>query len=196
MKRFAPLLGILVLIGLLALLNKDMNKNAGRDNDDAPPDPAAASPRPAATKITTTAQDPLPSEITLGNAATAQYKVTVGWVYDRTNQPDPAALAQAIDTVKQGVAASGGRLSAEIVNLDMPPDELSPQAQAVTELGVAINDGPRVSGERDMAPLTGNLGEGAVSAAAIKAALASILNMRASLSGWVTGGSTKASYRC
>lgn len=189
MKRFAPILGILVLIGLLALLNKGMNKNAGRDNDDAPP-------RPAAAKVTTTAQDPLPSEITLGDAATAQYKVTVGWVYDRTNQPDPAALAQVIDAVKQSVAASGGRLSAEIVNLDVPPDELSPQAQAVTELGVAINDGPRVSGERDEAPLTGNPGEGAVSAAAIKAYLAGIVNMRASLSGWVTGGSTKASYRC
>lgn len=195
MKRFAPILGILVLIGLLALLNKGMNKNAARDNDDAPAEPAAASPRPAA-KITTTAQDPLPSEITLGNAATAQYKVTMGWVYDRTNQPDPAALAQAIDAVKQGVAASGGRLSAEIVNLDVPPDELSPRAQAVTELGVAINDGPRVSVEGKEIPLTGNPGEGAVSAAAIKAALASILNMRASLSGWVTGGSTKASYRC
>lgn len=195
MKRFAPILGILVLIGLLALLNKGMNKNGARDNDDAPAEPAAASPRPA-TKITTTAQDPLPSEITLGNAATAQYKVTVGWVYDRTNQPDPAVVAQAIDAVKQGVAASGGRLSAEIVNLDVPPDELSPQAQAVTELGVAISDGPRVSVEGKEIPLTGNPGEGAVSAAAIKAYLAGIVDMRASLSGWVTGGSTKASYRC
>lgn len=158
MKRFAPIIAIVVLVGILALLNKTINKNAGSD-EDAPPPPA-----PAAKTAPAPAADPLPPEITLGSPATAQYKITVGWVYDNHNQPDPTALAQAIDAVKQRAAASSGKVSAEIVNLDAPLDELSPQAQAVTGLGVAVNgEAGATLGNKDIA-LAGNPGEGDVTA--------------------------------
>lgn len=173
MKRFAPIIGILVLIGLLALLNKSMNKTAVRDDDDATVLPPAA-----AAKSTVAAQDPLPPEMTLGNAGTAQYKITLGWVYDSATQTDPAALTQAVDAVKQSVAASGGRMSAEIVNLDMPAKELSPQSGAVTGLGVAINGnaGATVAGKE--IALAGNPGEGTVSAANITAVLKGVLGSK------------------
>ncbi len=165
MKRFAPLFAILVLIGVLAVLNKNINKSAGSD-EDAPPPPA-----PAAKTPVTPASDPLPPELTLGNPATAQYKVTVGWVYDSANQPDPTALTQAIDAVKQRVTASSGKVSAEIVNLDAPADELSPQAGAVTGLGVAVNgEAGATVGDKEIA-LAGNPGEGAVTAPNIRAML-------------------------
>lgn len=169
MKRFAPLLAIIVLVGVLALLNKNINKGVSGD-EDAPPLPA-----PAAKTAAVAASDPLPPELTLGSPATAQYKITTGWVYDPATQADPAALAHALDAVKQSVAASDGRASAEIVNLDMPASDLSPQAQTVTGLGVAINgDAGAVAGQKDIA-LAGNPGEGDVSAANISAAMGAAL---------------------
>jgi len=165
MKRFAPLLAILVLIGVLALLNKSINKNAGSD-EEAPPPPA-----PAAKTAVRPASDPLPPEITLGNPATAQYKITMGWVYDSANQPDPTALTQAIDAVKQRVTMSNGKVSAEIVNLDAPLGELSPQAGSVTGLGVAVNgEAGATVGGKEIA-LAGNPGEGTVTAPNIGAVL-------------------------
>ncbi len=172
MKRFVPLVAILVLIGILALLNKNMNKSATSDEDAPPPPP------PAAKTSTTPAADPLPPEITLGDTSKAQYKITMGWVYDSANQPDPTALAQAIDAVRQRVAASGGRASAEIVNLDTPLDELSTGASAVSGLGVAVNgEAGATAGGKEIA-LAGNPGEGAVSATNIGAVLDGMLAAR------------------
>lgn len=168
MKRFVPIIAILVLVGMLALLTRTINKSAGSDEDRPPPPAATKAPAPPALP---SAADPLPPEITLGNPATAQDKVTMGWVYDSANQADPTALAQAIDAVKQRAAASGGKVSAEIVNLDVPGDELSPQAQSVTGLGVAINgEAGAMVGDKEIA-LAGNPGEGSVTAANIGAAL-------------------------
>jgi len=172
MKRFAPIIAILVLIGALAVLNKNINTGTAGD-EDAPPPPKAAAKTSALTAI-----DPLPPEITLGSPATAKYKITMGWVYDSVNQPDPTALTQAIDAVKQRVAMSGGQASAEIVNLDAPLDELSPQTNAVTGLGVAVNgDAGTMVGGKEIA-LAGNPGEGDVSAPHIETVLKTMLTAK------------------
>ncbi len=172
MKRFAPLLAILVLIGVLAILNKNINKGVAGDEETPSP------PAPAAKTATTPASDPLPPEITLGNPATAQYKITVGWIYDSATQPDSTALTQAIDAVKQRVTASGGKVSAEIVNLDVPADELSPQAASVTGLGVAVNgEAGAMVGAKEIA-LAGNPGEGAVTAPNIGTVLDGLISAK------------------
>lgn len=172
MKRFAPLLALLVLIGVLALLNRNINKSAGGDTEALPPPP------PAAKTAVTPASDPLPPEITLGSPATTHSKITVGWVYDATNQPNPAALRQAIDAVKEHVAASGGTTSAEIVNLDVPPGELSAQAGSVIGLGVAVNgEAGATVGGKEIA-LAGNPGEGDITAVNINTALGALLGAK------------------
>lgn len=176
MKRFAPILGILILVGMLALLNRNINKAGSGDGAPPPPDAAKKSTSAAATPAVNAA-DPLPPEITLGSL-TAPTKITVGWVYDTANQPNPAALTAVIDAVKQRVNASNGALSAEIVNLDMPASELSPQAAAVTGLGVAVNgDAGATVGGKEIA-LAGNPGEGEVSAANVNAVLGQMLPAR------------------
>ena len=135
------------------------------DDDDAnkqaqsqPQKPAAPPPSKPGTKTT------IPPEGTIGNPATAKYKITVGWEYDAANQAKPEALNQALGAVVQFVNAQKGAAAAEIVDLDVPAAERSPAARAVTNLGVAVNGKP-VPG------LTANPGEGGTTAANIPGAL-------------------------
>ncbi len=170
MKRLTPLFAIIVMIAALAFITKSINKTGASDEDDNPPPP-----KPAATQThVTVASDPLPAEMTIGNPATAQYKVVMGWVYDDGNQASPDALTQSINAVKQWAMAQDGKASAEIVNLDVPASELSPAAASVPGLGVsAAGPGGGAAGGKEIA-LPGNPGEGEVTAAKIVTALAGL----------------------
>ena len=107
----------------LALLNKGIGKNAQPDTDDddgnkqaqsQPQKPAAPPPSAPGAKAS------IPPEGTIGNMATAKYKITVGWQYDPANQAKPEALTQALGAVVQFVNAQKGSAAAEIADLDMP----------------------------------------------------------------------------
>ena len=78
-------------------------------------------------------------EQTINDPAKAKYKITVGWVYDEKTMTDPQPLLQALQVVQKVAQASGGTVSAEIVDLDLPSSEVSPSAASVAGLGVAVN---------------------------------------------------------
>ena len=141
MKRLIPVLGVAILIVLLVFVNKGISHTAHPDDDDddtaqstpqKTPKPALATPAPG--------QSPeIAPEISVGDPTKAKHKITVGWIYDETNQPNPQALAAALQAVQQAAQASNGTLSAEIVDLDVPTSELSPLAPSVAGLGVAVD---------------------------------------------------------
>ena len=115
------------------------------------------------------AKTTIPPEGTIGNPATAKYKITVGWDYDAANQAKPEALTQALGTVVKFVNAHNGSAAAEIVDLDIPSQQRSPEARTVTHLGVSVN-GSQVPG------LSDNPGEGNTTAANISGSLQSIVH--------------------
>jgi hypothetical protein len=142
MKRLIPLFIGILLIGVLALVNHSISKTAKPDNDD---DDSQAQ---TTTKTSPPKTVPVPPaalgsglmpELTLNDPTKAKYKVTVGWVYDEKTMADPQPLMQAIQVVQKLAQASGGTISAEIVDLDLPASEVSPNAASVTGLGVAVN---------------------------------------------------------
>lgn len=145
MKRIAPIIGVVLLIIVLVLVNRGISKSAHPDDDDdaapasQPAAPAKQTPPPAPVAGATT---DLPAETTVGDPSKAKYKITVGWVYDDANQANPQSLRDALQAVQQVVQSSGGTASAEIVDLDVPADDLSPLAGSVPGIGVALNGQP------------------------------------------------------
>lgn len=147
MKRMALIVGLILLVVVLVFINRGISNTAKPDNDDD--DSQQTASKSSSSKPTTppgpTGPDMssmLQPEMTVGDPARAKYKVTVGWVYDDTNQANIQTLVGALQVVRQAVAASNGALSAEIVDLDVPAGDLSPAAQSVTNLGVAVNGQP------------------------------------------------------
>ncbi len=165
MKRLAPVIIVLVLIGALAYVNRGISKTAPPDHDDdAPPPAAKATPSPAAkTSPPSGADTLLQPEMTAGDWTAAKHKITVGWVYDDVNQHDPKALTDALGAVQQFVTERHGAVAAEIVDLDVPTADRSPVAQTIVNLGVQV-DG------RAVGP-SGNPGESGVTAEALTQAL-------------------------
>lgn len=149
MKRFIPVLIVLLLIVALIFVNKGISKTAHPDDDDddsssqssSSAKPATPAPTPASAPGAATG-DSLQSEQTVGNPATAKYKITVGWIYDEAMQPNPQALIAALQAVRDDAEHSNGAVSAEIVDLDVPASDLSPAAASVTDLGVMVNGKP------------------------------------------------------
>lgn len=88
----------------------------------------------------------LPSEETIGNPASAQHHIEVGWIYNEDNLKNPETLFTPIQTIRDFVNQQGGTTSAEIVDLDIPSVDRSPAARAVTDLGLHI-DGTYVYNE-------------------------------------------------
>ena len=144
MNRLFLMIGVGIAIVALLFLSQGIKKASPTDEDlqkqaqeaaqkNAPPTPPSAPPA----KIPSAA-DAQPPEEALGDPATAKYHIFVGWVYDEANQAHPESLETPLQVVRGFVAKSQGKLSAEIVNLDVPVEDRSPAAQKVTELGVNI----------------------------------------------------------
>lgn len=156
MKRSVLIVGALLLVGALAWVNQGLNKAAPGEHDEET-SASQSSTKPAPSTPAPTSDVVLLPEVIVGDPATAKHKILVGWVYDETNQPNPEALSLALQQISGVAEHSAGTISAVIVDLDVPDEDRSPTARAVTELGVSI-DGT-------VPPhLSGNPGEGTVTA--------------------------------
>jgi len=151
MKRLAPVSAAIMLLFALAFVKHSLDKAAPGEHDEDETRAAQSSPAAAPS-------DPgglLPEEFV--GAAGAQYKITVGWVYDEANQPNTRALQDALGAVRRRARNSNGAASAQIVNVDVPPEDRSQGARAVTDVGIFVNGASRPE-------LTGNPGEGGLTA--------------------------------
>ena len=150
MRRVGLIAGVLVLVGALAFLNNGIRKNAPSEHDE---DQASAQPQhPQSAQAPAT---PPPPEEIIGSPSAAKYKVTVGWVYDAATQANPAALAQTLDVARKFAMAHKNKVSLVTADLDVPPEERSPAARAVTQQGFTLNGKP-------LAGQTDNPGEGTI----------------------------------
>ena len=143
MKRLGIIGIIALLVAALIFLNHSMSQNAspapGDDDDQQAAQPVKAKPVVAPT-VESLKGTPLPPEETVNDPSRAKFHIGVGWAYDAQNQSHTAAaLTQSLSTIRQFVQSSRGAASAEIVNIDVPSEDRSPAAQAVTDLGVTVN---------------------------------------------------------
>ena len=143
------IVGLVLLIVALVFLSQGVKKAGPSEHEvEAQEQAHQATPPPGAATGPSTgdAAAALPPEQTVGDPATAKHRMTVGWVYTEQNQPNTGALAEAIRRIS-GYAGKGGTVSAEIVNLDVPPEDRSPAAQAVTTWGVTLDGRPVFEGD-------------------------------------------------
>jgi len=148
MNRLFLMIGVGIAVVALLFLSQGIKKASPSDADlqkqaqedaqkNAPPTPPAPPPSAAAKLAADTGVQP--SEETVGDPAAARHHISVGWVYDEANQAQPETLAAPIQAVRDIVTKSGGKLSAEIVNLDVPIEDRSPAAQKIVDLGVSVD---------------------------------------------------------
>ena len=166
MRQLGLIVGVLVLIGALVMLNNGIGKNAPPDpGDDAPPQTQSQTQKPSPSAAPPASKATVPaSEEAEGNPATAKYQITVGWAYDAANQAHPAALAQALDAVRQFAQNHPRAVSVEMADVDVPLEQRSPAARTVAGQGVYVNGKP-------LPGLTDNPGEGQATPAHISEAL-------------------------
>lgn len=100
----------------------------------------AASPAPMPSGV-------LAPEETVGNPAAARKHISVGWIYTEENVQKPETLTVPLKAVRDMVAKSGGMLSAEIVDLDVPAKDRSPAAQGVVNWGIDVDGKPAIDGD-------------------------------------------------
>lgn len=154
MKRSIPIIAVVVLVILLVFVKSSLDKAVPSDHaeDKTQTSQKSSTPPSTASGLET---ELLPEEF-IGSAG-AKYKFTIGWYYDEVNQPNPKPLQDALQAVKQTVMGSDGQASAEIVDVDVPVQDRSPAAQAVTEPGIALNGVMKSAS-------SGNPGEGPLTA--------------------------------
>lgn len=159
MNRWFLILGVGILIAALAFLNQGIKKAAPTDADlqqaqqqSQPPAPAAP-PRPAAPLKPSASPAALPAEETVGDPATATHHIRVGWVYDEANQAKPETLTGPLQAIRDYASHSGGTVSAEIVNLDVPAADRSPAARVVTAPGVVVDNKTLFNGSISETPM-------------------------------------------
>ena len=150
MNRLFVVAGLAILIVALVFLNQGIKKSAVSDSDDTPPPPqpksAAAVKVPAATPPPN-APAALPAEQAIGNPAAAKHHIVIGWSYNEANQQNPALLNAPLQAVQSYVHQSGGAVSAEIVNTDVPPSDRSAAAKNVAGDGVIVDGKPVLKGD-------------------------------------------------
>ncbi len=155
MNRLFVGAGLVILIVALVFINQGVKKAGLPDHDeDAPPKSAPAAPAAPAAKVpgmTPTGAE-LPAEQTIGSPATAKHKVVVGWSYSAANQSKPEALAAPLKAIREYAQKSGGAVSVQIVNTDVPAADRSPGAPAVSGSGVFVDGKPVVSGDLSARP--------------------------------------------
>ena len=141
MKRLLIIVGLVLLGGALVFLNQGVRKSAVPDKDeDEQAQQSKATPETAITPA-----DPnsiLPAEETVGDSPAVKHRIQVGWVYSEANQQKPETLTMPLQAVRDYVKQSGGTVSAEIVDLDVPVEDRTPAAQAVTSLGIRMDGHP------------------------------------------------------
>lgn len=153
MNRLFVVAGLAILIVALIFINRGVNKAGLPDHDEDPPPPAAKSaPAQPPVKLPSTATSDLPAEQTVGDPATAKHKIVVGWSYNDANQQKPETLAGPLKAIQEYVRQTGGSVSAEIVNTDVPASDRSPAAQTVTGNGVFVDGKPVVKGDVSATP--------------------------------------------
>jgi len=155
MKRGIVVVGLIFLAAALVFLNQGLKKSAVSDHDE---DEQAQKTQQTqkAQKPLSTPGDPkavLPPEETLGNTASAKHHIEVGWVYDEANQQKPETLTIPIQAIRDYVRRSGTSVSAEIVNQDIPMEDRSPAAQAVTGLGIRVDGRSLYGGNLSEVPI-------------------------------------------
>lgn len=156
MRRLLLIIAAVLLAVVLVFVNHSIQTAAPPEHDESEAQTSQTPPAPAAGAPET---ELLPEE-TVG-AAGAKFKITVGWYYDETNQPNLKPLQDALTAVKGMVEVSRGHASVVVVDIDLPMEDRTPAARAVTEPGVSINGVSRPE-------LAGNPGEGALTADKIR----------------------------
>ena len=146
MNRLFLMIGVGIAIVALLFLSQGIKKASPTDEDlrkqaqeaaqkstPPPPPPSAAAKLAVSSGIQS-------EEEYVGNAAIANHHMLVGWIYDEANLAHPETLTAPIQAVRDLVGKSGGKMSAEIVDLDVPIEDRSPAAQKVTDLGVNVDN--------------------------------------------------------
>lgn len=160
------------------VLNQGMKKNAvpdKDDDDDQQQQQSTDKPAPKAPASAGNVADPLPSEITVGNPAQAKYHVTLGWSYDENAVAHQEEANRTVAALQGWARAHGNAVSLEIVNLDVPAQELSPYAASVQSQGLAVNGNPTFSVNGKQVQLSGNIGQGNMSLPSIMPVLNSVV---------------------
>ena len=156
MNRFMVIAGLVILGTAVVFLGRGVNQNAVPEpGDDDPPKQSQQKtpPKTAAPSAVSTAEVARnPAEETVGNPATAKRHLLVGWVYDEGNEAKPETLDAPLQAVRDYAQRSGGTVSAEIVDLDVPAEDRSPAAQAVIDLGVTLDGQTLTDGNPSDAP--------------------------------------------
>lgn len=158
MNRFMVIAGLVILGTAVVFLGRGVNQNAVPEpGEDAPPKQSQPKQSPPGTPLPGAAGSPGavtrdPAEETVGDPATAKRHFLVGWVYDEANEAKPETLAAPLQAVRDYVGRGGGTVSAEIVDLDVPQEDRSPGAQAVTDLGVSLDGRALTDGNPSDAP--------------------------------------------
>ena len=155
MNRLFVGAGLVILIIALVFLNQGIKKSGLSDSDAAPPPSASTTPvapPPQSAPSGPSAPAALPAEQTVGSPATAKHHILVGWSYNEINQQKPETLSGPISAIQAYAKQTGGSVSAEIVNVDVPPADRSPAAQAVPGDGVFIDGKPAFKGDISTAP--------------------------------------------
>ena len=148
MKRGLVAAALIFLAAALVFLNQGLNKSAVPEHEEQ--EQSQQTPRQPSTPVDPNAI--LPPEETDGDPATAKHHIQVGWVYDADSQQRPETLAGPIQAIRDYVKQSGGTVSAEIVDLDVPLEDRSPAAQAVTDMGLHVDNQYMYGGNISSAP--------------------------------------------
>lgn len=170
MRRWGLLAIIIVLLGALAYVNRGIAVNTGQSSVSATQAPQASPADQTETRQPPTHPGPPVADVqppasveVVGNPTTAQFHYTIGWDFNSTNQSHPQSLLAAIQAIQQDIHAQPNA-SAVIADIDVPPIDRPAVARSVTRLGVMLNGQP-------LDHLTGNPGEGAMTAQALQSEL-------------------------
>ena len=139
MKRWLVVAAVLVLAAALVFFNQGLKKIAPPDQDEDEQAQQTQKPPPTAPPVAADPNAVLPPEETVNDPARAKHHVEVGWVYDEGSQRKPETLGGSIQAVRDFAKKSGGGVSAEIVDLDVPLKDRSPAARTVTDLGIKVD---------------------------------------------------------
>lgn len=171
MNRFIfPVIIVAVLGYALFSLNGGMSKNARSSDDDEsqqqsqqsnsqkpatppPPSTPAASPAGQSASLSVT-----PDEVVVGDPSKAKYKIVAGWAYDPANQANSAQLDATVKSLQSMAQSSNGKVSVQIVDVDVPDASRSTATKGIHDLGITVNGKPATSD---------NLGEGASTPASV-----------------------------